>query len=112
MLNGEVLTSTLQIPENKLKKGVNTVVVEMKKDAEPENLLVASTVQLHSVNSGNKTTYDVTAYGKNVLTFKNLTKSIKIIDSDEQEKECKKIKMDNFECIEFYGRGKFKIIQQ
>jgi hypothetical protein len=110
MLNGEVLTSTLQIPENKLKKGVNTVVVEMEKDAELENLLVASTVQLRSINGGNKTTYDVTAYGKNVLTFKNLTKTVKIIGSDRPEKQFKQIKMDNFEYIEFFGRGEFKII--
>ena len=110
ILNGEALTSTLQIPENNLKKGANILVVEMKKDAELKNLLVASTVQLRSINSGKKTTYDVMAYGKNVLTFKNLTKTIKVIDSDKQEKECKKLKMDNFEYIEFFGRGEFKII--
>ena len=85
-------------------------MVEMKKDAELKNLLVASTVQLRSINSGKKTTYDVMAYGKNVLTFKNLTKTIKIIDSDKQEKECKILTMDNFEYIEFFGRGEFKII--
>jgi len=110
MLNGKPLTSTLQIPENKLKKGVNTLVVEMKKNAEPENLLVASTVQLRSTNSVNNATYDVTAYGKNVLTFKNLTKRVKILGSDGREKICNKIKMDNFEYIEFFGRGEFNII--
>ncbi len=109
-LNGEVLSSTLQIPENKLKKGKNSLVIEMEKDADLKNLLVSSTVQLRAMNNGNKTTFDVTAYGKNVLTFKNLTKTFKIIGSDGREKQFKQIKMDNFEYIEFFGRGVFRIV--
>ncbi len=110
LLNGEALTASLQIPENKLITGVNSLVVEMSKNAAPKNVLVASTVQLRAINRGRKITYEITAYGKNVITFKNLTKKLKIISSDGGEKPFKRIKLDQFEYFEFFGSGDFKII--
>ncbi|MDZ7377036.1 MAG: hypothetical protein ONB13_10485 [candidate division KSB1 bacterium] len=110
MLNGEPIIATLQIPENKLKKGANALVIEMAPDAHPKNRLVASTVQLRSATGGSKPNFEVTAYGKNVLTFENLTKKITIIGTDGQPKRFEQTKMDNFDCIEFFGRGEFKVV--
>lgn len=110
VLNGEPISVTLQIPDNKLKRGANTLVIEMAEKAEPINVLVASTVQLRSATGGSKPTFEVTAYGKNVLTFKNLLRKVKIIGADGQTRGFEQTKMDNLEYIEFSGRGDFKVI--
>ncbi len=110
MLNGQPIAATLQIPESKLKQGTNSLVIEMSENAQPKNLLVASTVQLRSAAGGSKSTFEVTAYGKNVLMFENLTKKVKIIGADGQTKAFERTRMDNFTYIEFSGRGDFKIL--
>ncbi len=110
ILNGELISSTLQLPESKLKKGINSLVVEMSQNAEPKNLLVASSVQLLSATDKPNRTFEIMAYGKNVLTFKNLTKRMKITGADGRTRTFEQIKMDAFDYIEFVGRGKYKIV--
>lgn len=110
LLNGQPISSTLQIPENRLKQGANSLVIEMAENAELRNVLVASTVQLRTATGGSKPTFEVTAYGKNVLTFKNLTKKVKIIGADDQPRRFEQTKMNNFDYIEFSGRGDFKVV--
>ncbi|NJM15259.1 MAG: hypothetical protein HC896_07680 [Bacteroidales bacterium] len=109
-LNGKVLAHSLQIPENMLKKGDNALIVQLGKDKGPKNLLIASTVQLNAIATANgKVVYKITSYGKNVLTFKGLNKSVAVADANGNKVKATAIEMDNLTYIEFEGRGEFNV---
>jgi hypothetical protein len=111
LINDKELQNTYQIPEDMLKKGDNTVVIEMTREAQQQNILTASTVQLHSIRkTGDQIKYNITAYGKNVLTFKNLDKKVRIISEKGKKQRTEKTKMDTFTYYEFEGRGDFSVI--
>lgn len=112
-LNGKPVKHTLQIPEDRLQKGENKVVIKKEPDATKKNLLTATSVQLLNVKEvDNTVVFHVKAYGKNVLTFKNLSKKVKVLNSNGKQQKIKKIKMENFTYIEFIGRGDFKVVLQ
>ncbi len=111
MINGKPVNHTLQIPEDRLQKGENTVVIKKQPEATQQNILTASTIQLLGVKEAdNIVEYHIKAYGKNVLTFKNLSKKVKVLNSKGKSQKTVTIKMDNFTYIEFNGRGHFKVI--
>ena len=110
LLNENELTGTLQIPEELLKEGKNVLSIEMENEVEKNNVLTGSTVQLNSVEQSSVIIYHIMAYGKNVLTFKNLTGNIKILDSADEVCAYETKEMEDFTIIEFTGRGKFDLI--
>jgi len=105
------LLYTLQIPENLINEGKNKVLVELLEDAENQNnILVSSTVQLDeviAVNSG--LIYKIEAYGKNVLTFKNLDKYVILTDENGENISYTTQKTDDLTYLEFKGRGNFEV---
>jgi hypothetical protein len=109
ILNGEELRSTLQLPEDRLSKGRNTLVIEMHDETPASNQLVASTVQLLSLKDGEHPVYEIKAHGKNVLTFKNLTGSVSVSTEDDVVIAYEKTDMDIFTYVEFTGRGEFRV---
>jgi hypothetical protein len=108
-LNDILYKRTMQIPEENLKPGENKIVV-IKSGKGSKNTLISSTVQLKSMTSNqNKTTYNIQAYGKNVLTFKKLDKKAAIKDASGKKVKYKKTAMDNLTYIEFEGRGNYEL---
>jgi hypothetical protein len=108
LLNGQELSETAQIPEDRLKKGVNKLVIEMADGEGMKNAMVASTVQL---DSAKEHSYSITAYGKNVLAFKNMDKEVKILGPNGETVSVETKKMDNLTFLEFQGRGKFEVVK-
>jgi hypothetical protein len=111
LLNGKKLSNTYQIPENRLKKGSNKVIVNMSSEPQPKNVLAKSTVILEEVKvKGNQIVYDIETYGHNILTFLNLSKSLTVIDSSGNEVNTSIKQMDELTNFKFEGRGRFKIV--
>ncbi len=106
VLNGENMQGTYQIPENRLKTGENDILVKLEPNARGGNILIASTVQLLSMDLD---TYIVKAHGKNILTFKNLDKIVSITDEQGSPVETSGQNMDNLTYVEFDGTGEFRI---
>lgn len=109
LLNGEELQSTLQLPEDRLIKGENTLIVKMEEKPLSPNQLVASTVQLISAVEADKPEFKIKAYGKNVLTFKNLMGSVMVRNLEGNPTEYERMELDPFTYVEFPGRGEFLI---
>lgn len=105
-INGAELKGTLQIPDNLVKKGENQVVVKMGGGKEEENLMISSTVNLKSVSAN---VYTIYAYGKNVLTFKNLSKKPVVKCIAQPTVPVTSVKDGNFTYIEFEGRGEYTV---
>ncbi len=111
ILNEKPLLHTLQIPENLIKEGNNKVSVELLEKAENQsNILVSSTVQLDEVIADNSgLIFKIEAYGKNVLTFKNLDKHVILTDENGENISYTTQKMDDLTYVEFKGRGNFEV---
>lgn len=101
-INGTPLNGSLQIPENMLRQGENAVEVKMDKNAKPANQLASSTLRLISAENG---IFEMEAFGKNVLMFKNLNRKVRITDAAGAEIKPVETKMDNLTWLEFPGRG-------
>jgi hypothetical protein len=110
-INGKKLEGSLQVPLSWLTKGSNKVVVEMDKGAKPVNLLVSSTVQLNDIkkNQGN-TSYQVKAYGHNVLVFENLDKNIILTDQAGSQLETETSQVEGFSHVYFEGQGIYDVL--
>ena len=106
-VNGQILRNTLQIPEDALHQGANTLTVRMGKPAAPEPLLVSSTVRLLAVTrKRKKVTYKLETFGKHLLIFRNLSSSPKILGPDSKpELRLVRHDQDGRTYIEFDGRG-------
>ncbi|MFA9389627.1 MAG: hypothetical protein ACERKD_07455 [Prolixibacteraceae bacterium] len=112
-LNGKSIKHSLQIPENMLISGDNSLTVSMQNNALTKNSLVASTVQLKAISENEtKVVFDIQAYGKNVLTFKNLSKKIKINSANGKRVKVDKSVLNGFTYFEFVGKGNFFIEMQ
>jgi hypothetical protein len=110
-VNGQRLRNTLQIPEDTLHDGANTLLVRMGTPARPEPLLVASTVRLLGVTHNRKTlTYRLDTFGKNVLIFRNLTSSPRIMGPDGKLVRFERHDQDGHTYIEFAGRGTMQAV--
>ncbi len=111
MLNGKELTGTFQIPDNRLKEGDNILIVDMAEDPAKENILAKSTVLLNDVKAEKgQTIYNITAYGKNVLTFMNLSKGVQVTDEAGKAVNTETKQMDNLKYIDFEGRGDYLVV--
>ena len=105
-INGKEVIGTYQIPDNMIVKGDNEVNVELAKDAKSSDMLISSTIRLLSAETGK---YSLHAYGKNVLTFKNLTKNVVVTDASGKEISTETQKMVNLTYIEFKGKGDYTV---
>jgi hypothetical protein len=106
LVNGQPLEGSLQIPENRLIKGLNRVEVEMSPEGHAKDRLIASTVRLESIEGGH---FRVHAFGQNTLTFKGLTKAVQVT-SDAGAPVAIKAEVDNdITWIDFPGRGDFVV---
>ncbi|MBN2087984.1 hypothetical protein JW964_00135 [candidate division KSB1 bacterium] len=111
ILNQQPIPHSYQIPENMLLKGDNRLVVEMKGNAVAKDILIASTVKLNKIEQkGSKIYFEIEAFGKNILTFKRLTRLVTIMSSNSEQVNFNSQKMDNLDYISFEGRGKFRVI--
>ena len=106
LVNGQPLEGSLQIPENRIVKGDNTVVVEMSPDAKAVNRLVASTVRLDAIEGAS---FRVHAFGQNVLTFKGLTKRVEVTSADGKRVAAQIETDGDVTWIDFPGRGAFEV---
>lgn len=107
VVNGRPLEGTLQIPEDRIVKGENKVEVEMAAEGKAKDCLIASTVRLDSVEGGR---YRVHGFGKNTLTFKGLTKSVKVTSAGGTLVPVKSESDGDISWIDFAGRGDFVVM--
>jgi hypothetical protein len=113
MVNGQALRNTLQVPENALHEGANTLQVRMGIPAPPEPLLVASTVRLLAVTRDRKSvTYKLETFGKDVLTFRKLPAQLWILGADDKPISFERHEQDGRTYIEFAGRGRVQVVIQ
>lgn len=109
--NNIPLLHTWQLPINMVKKGDNGLKIKMGNGSEGENILIGSTVELQSVVvQGADIKFLLKTYGKNVLTFKNLSRSVKITDTSGVEIPSVSQKMDQLTYIEFEGIGNYSVL--
>jgi len=111
-LNDTVIKNTLQVPENMLKKGKNKLVVEMNEENEMNvPMLMSSTLRLDSVSEINhQLHYVFEAFGKNVMVFKNMENTLKILDMKNQDVVVTTKISNGLTYAEFEGRGKYKAV--
>ncbi len=108
LLNREAITGSFQIPEKMLVRGDNRLTIRMTENADHRNVLVASTVVLNKINSDG--TFNIGAYGVNVLVFKNLDQSASIKNASGAKVNSTMQKMDEYTFIGFKGRGNYHIV--
>jgi hypothetical protein len=115
IVNGQPLEGTLQIPENRIVKGVNRIEVEMTPGAMSTAAqigsglnarLIASSVRLESVDGKR---YHIRAYGQNTLTFKGLTMPVNVTTSDGKPVSLRTETDGDISWYEFEGRGQFVV---
>jgi hypothetical protein len=106
VVNGKPLEGTLQIPEDRIVKGENKVEVEMTPEAKTKDCLIASTVQLDSVEGEQ---LRIHAFGKNTLTFKGLTKTVKVTSLAGAPVGVKNGSESDITWIDFPGKGDFVV---
>lgn len=106
VVNGKPLEGTLQIPEDRIVKGENKVEVEMAPGAAAKDCLIASTVRVDSVEGGG---FRVHGFGKNTLTFKGLTKTVKVSSVGGAAVAIKSESEGDVTWIDFPGRGDFRV---
>lgn len=110
LINGNELNHTYQLPDNLLNENENKIIVKLESNPESNNILISSTLKLKSIEeTDSKVIYHMKSYGKNILTFKNLEKEIKILDSMGNQVIPSQQKFDNKTVFEFKGRGFFSI---
>jgi hypothetical protein len=106
LVNGQLLEGSYQVPDLLVREGENRIVVRMGTPETAVPVLASSTVKLLSVEGG---TYRVEAFGKNVLTFKDLDREA-VIRNESGEVIGAEVKtMDNLTYLEFEGRGLFTV---
>ncbi|TAF77535.1 MAG: hypothetical protein EAZ53_02455 [Bacteroidetes bacterium] len=105
-VNNKPLFGTLQIPENLLVNGKNTIQVIGQNVEIKKPIWVESTVKLLAISG---TSYQIEAFGKNTITFANTKSKITIIDAKGNKIVPILIEKDKFVHIEFEGTGKFVI---
>lgn len=110
-INGMVLENTLQIPENLLEKKLTAVMVTMTPETKSaNNVWISSTLQLQSINKvAEKVTYNVMCYGKNSITFKNLTQKLAVVNTTGEKQKLEVKKIGDITYVEFQGLGIFKV---
>ena len=106
LVNGKELKATLQIPEDALKKGDNTVEVIMSAKVKPQNVLASSTLRLLSAKAG---IYKMEAYGKNSVCFRGLSKKLQITDENGKPVIVTLTTAEGLTWADFEGRGKISI---
>lgn len=110
-VNGQSLRNTLQIPDNALHQGANSLRVYMGTPATPEPLLVSSTVRLLAVTrTRNTVTYKLETFGKNLLIFRNLSSPPRILGPDGKPVRFERHDQDGRTYIEFEGRGTMQAV--
>lgn len=106
LVNGKELKGSFQIAEDLLKKGDTTVEVIMSEKANPQTMLVSSTLRLLSVKSG---VYNMEAYGKNSVCFRGLNKNITITDASGKPVAYTLTDAEGLTWADFEGRGVMNI---
>jgi len=107
VVNGRPLENSLQVPEDRISKGEHNVEVEMTPDAKLNDCLVASTVRLDAIEEGR---LRIHAFGKNMLTFKGLSKTAKITSVAGEPVSAKTESDGDITWIDFPGRGDFLVM--
>ena len=107
VVNGRPLENSLQVPEDRISKGEHNVEVEMTPDAKLKDCLIASTVRLDSIEEGR---LRIHAFGKNMLTFKGLSKTAKITSVAGEPVSAKTESDGDITWIDFPGRGDFLVM--
>lgn len=105
IINKKPLTGSLQIPENMLQKGNNSILVDGTTASNKLPFLIESTVRLLAINGKN---YAIEAIGKNALVFANI-KNIKITDANGNTIAFRKIIKANITHIDFEGVGLYNV---
>lgn len=107
------LEYTYQIPEDKLLRGNNTLSIELGSINRIAPVLVASTIQLDNVSSQNNIIeYKITAFGKNILIFKNLSKHVLIKNHLGAPVRFQSSGFGGYTGIFFEGKGRFLVYLQ
>jgi hypothetical protein len=106
LVNGRPLEDTLQIPEDRIIKGENKVEVEMTPGGKVKDCLIASTVRLDSIEDRR---LRIHAFGKNMLTFKGLTKTVQVTSIGGEPVFGKSESEGDITWIDFPGRGDFLV---
>ena len=107
VVNGRPVENSLQLPEDRIIKGENNVEGEMTPDAKLKDCLIASTVRLDSIEEGR---LRIHAFGKNMLTFKGLSKTAKITSVAGEPVSAKTESDGDITWIDFPGRGDFLVM--
>ncbi|MDX2188348.1 MAG: hypothetical protein SFY32_00670 [Bacteroidota bacterium] len=100
-LNGKVLKSTYQIPDNLLLTGKNQIEVTLSTEKESKPTLIYSTLKLKNIQ-GNK--FEMQAFGKNVIMMKNINSLPKLLFEGKEIIYQSQVK-DGITYIDFEGVG-------
>lgn len=106
IINNNNCYGTLQIPENMLIKGKNSIEIIGDKVEIKKPILIESTLKLESVK-GNS--YLLEAFGKNTLSFGNIVSKISVFDANGNKIPSIQSVKNKITYIEFEGVGKFII---
>ncbi len=106
-VNGRSLEKSLQIPENWLKNGKNTIHVRLNNhNAAKEPVLVYSSLELMDFKEN---LFHFKGSGKNYLIFKNAPEDIKIMDNKNERIDYQISKFNNYTQYEFNGFGEYTL---
>lgn len=108
LLNGRPMQHTLQVPDNRLTGGANSVLVELSAEAADGPMLVYSTVELADVERGAAgITYRLVGHGQCVLAFRGIRGEVIVRDSKGRPVAAKHEQRDGHLFVEFEGRGAY-----
>jgi hypothetical protein len=107
-LNGTPLANTLQLPDNRLSKGANRVVVTLAARGADTPTLVYSTVRLRDVReSDGAVAYDIEGFGQCVLVLRNVKHDVVVTDTRGATQRCTYTRSGKHLFVEFFGFGEF-----
>lgn len=107
-VNGKTLTKSLQIPENWLMNGKNTIQIRLSvANQSNEPLLVYSSLELTDITDNS---LFFKGYGKNYLIFKNAPENLNIINDKNENIDYQTFKYNNYTQYEFNGFGEYIIV--
>lgn len=108
LVNGTELTGTMQLPEQLLKPGKNSVQLIMGQPAKKQPCMVSSTLQLNKMEGNGQ--FHVTAYGNNAATIKSVTKiKIEVTDAKGNKVNTTIKEQGLYTYLQFEGAGDFTI---
>jgi len=113
MVNGRELKHTYQLPDAMLSESENSIIIELDESPDDSNILISSTLKMKSLEEKNdQVIFRMKAFGKNVVSLKNLSREIQVFDEAGNQVETSVREFENKKVFEFEGRGDFTVVMK